>query len=223
MVRPKWENRPDDQAKLQDFIDRLLNSSASDGVKDLLRHEKQRDLDIISIDNFNMKSVIDKVAAALHQRGNLVLPRPTGRFREKAEIWESELRKLDERNMRELQNCPVTDLHGSFQVFKEQETRAWGLHHEYDMPTQLVEPSGSLDSSLSWRMNQLWNFSLGLEKSEIADLTANGFRVPGTILIICSSTISTIVTMGPTHGKKATIPKKFWNAMSNSLTIFQAR
>jgi hypothetical protein len=38
------------------------------------------------------------------------------------------------------------------------------------MPAKLVEPSGSLDSSLAWRMNKLWDFSLGLEKSDIVDL-----------------------------------------------------
>jgi hypothetical protein len=32
--------------------------------------------------------------------GLLVLPRPPGRFREKAEIWEEELKKLDRRNMK---------------------------------------------------------------------------------------------------------------------------
>lgn len=34
--------------------------------------------------------------------GDLLLPRPTGKFKEKAEVWERELQKLDNRNMKGL-------------------------------------------------------------------------------------------------------------------------
>jgi hypothetical protein len=108
--------------------------------------------------------------------GNLVLPRPTGYYKKKAEEWEEELRKLDKRNLAgkfthsfhvlrsshninlilrtEIQSRPVNDLNTGFMRFRDQEKLTWEDNGQDMSPKELVRPSGSLESPLALRLNQ---------------------------------------------------------------------
>lgn len=73
MPRPTWEKLPEDAIKVPGYIDEILEYSSAQNIKNLLANSpKQRDLDLRPNNNFEMKSVVGKHAAAIHQRGEVL-------------------------------------------------------------------------------------------------------------------------------------------------------
>lgn len=121
----------------------------------------------------------------------MTLPRPPPELKERAEQLEQDLKDLDNRNMDELPNRPITDLNVSFRNFQTQEQAVWKSTLQKDVsPALLVRPSGSLDSLLANRLNQPSFTTDHTENGETADYSngcmamvmGNGFKPSNTLL-----------------------------------------
>ncbi|CRG92155.1 hypothetical protein PISL3812_09211 [Talaromyces islandicus] len=102
--------------------------------------------------------------------GKLVLPRPPDHLRALAKELEPHLQALNDRDMKDLHNCPIADLNIGFQKFKEEECRVWRTIFQQEMPpTHLVKPSGSLSAQIAHHLNQPPFTTENLEDGQTAD------------------------------------------------------
>lgn len=76
MVRPKWENLPEDLEKQPAYIDRILTSCESPAVSSILKtYRRQRDLQFRSPNyrtEINMQLLHPRLAAAIQLHGEVM-------------------------------------------------------------------------------------------------------------------------------------------------------